>query len=209
MSQSSKEAWANFKSYVTFFTFAALVTVVGYFAYQFKQQHQKSPVVKTPGIEASESEESAKESTGQDRKPSEWLAPVMSSQLPLLLEDFSTSPVQLTGEFMNVEGTAKRAKVQPGPLQPAWGFAYQICQEMRALQTERNAAATSLTNQQLGNGPTSKIKPSKTQIAENASKKEFFQRSAAQHWTSVANMHKTKITFLYRQLLAAETRANR
>lgn len=198
---SSKEKFANFMSYVKLFIFLIIASGGGYYYYTH-MSHEK------PAVAVAESSADgttlAPPIVVDEQKPSELMSPVMASNLPLLWNDFSATPVTLKPDFIALENAVNEQKAKLGKLQPAWQMAGQMCQQMRSICTERNAAAASLSKRQKPQQPSGSKKISPSQIREDAAQQEFFVRSAAQHWTATVPQRKKKIEALYRKLLAAE-----
>ncbi len=201
---SAKEKFANFMSYLKLFAFLIVAGGGGY--YYYTHLSHKKPVEATAETISNPMSDvaSVPPIVVDAQKPSELMSPVMEDNLPLLWDDFSTTPVVLKPDFIALENAVNEQQAKSDKMQPAWKMAHQVCQQMRAICVERNAAATALARLQKPDRPLSSVKISQIQIQEEARKQEFFTRSAEQHWKSSVPLRKKKIEALYRQLLSAE-----
>jgi hypothetical protein len=219
MSQlSAGEKFSNFFSYVRFFLFLAAVGGGGYYAYHHVDFKKLSLSEITKSLKGSENAAPQEAAPGEEpapapiavnsQKPSKLLTPVMTGNLPLLWNDFTTEPVELKPDFLALEKTAAREGGASGKLQPAWQIAGQLCAQIRSVCDERNVAAVSLEKLQQA-APSTTAAQSKADLQAQKAKQAFFVQSAEQRWKAAVPSRQAKIETLYRQLLVAEARAEK
>ena len=202
---SFKETWANFMSYVKLFAFLAVAGVGGWYYYQniyLKRPVATQTVVAEDGTTA---EVPLEPIPLEKQTPSVVLRPVLATNLAVLKDEFNENPVELSKDFTPAAGVVNQGKATEGKMQAAWSVADQICRELQAARMARNIAAKNLKAQmKVQTVGTSSAPASKTQLADEEKKRDFFQKSAEQRWGFAMAERKKKIDALMSQLQSAE-----